>query len=460
MDIDNIEENDSSDHSDINLDNDLNSPLDYDNVHSEQDDAKMKLNQRCDILFCSRKTNQISDSVNEAYLKLKEWSNILLQPSHRSKQPDTLSSLDLSMDETVWILQHLRDLFAISSEHEQKRLMTMMPSTWGRDRIAKWFGSTPHQARQSIKLKSDAGIFSSFEDQRGNKPLDNEVQLMVHNFYTSDEVSRETSCKKQVIHPQPSRDPIPLRFLHLTIGETLEQFKTMYPTIKIGRSKFFALRPVWVRERTPHENYRYNLYNLAHHHADFNIQASWTFSASGHGKGPCDGLGAVIKSTATQYLLKGGPYVSFSTAKQFFEWCLQKNDRMVVARPRRTDISNVASNHMPEPNRPIEIRWLPSNIVKNEFEELLKPRWDRFSSKDCISGIRDSHQFDADIDGFISCRHISQSNSTTTHKFQIQPAIQSTISRTLTLSDSNNDLFIIIEDGDDFRLAQMHSFDP
>ncbi|CAF1265142.1 unnamed protein product, partial [Rotaria sordida] len=115
---------------------------------------------------------------------------------------------------------------------------------------------------------------------------------------------------------------------------------------------------------------------------------------------------------------------------------------------------------MPEPNRPIEIRWLPSNIVKNEFEELLKPRWDRFSSKDCISGIRDSHQFDADIDGFISCRHISQSNSTTTHKFQIQPAIQSTISRTLTLSDSNNDLFIIIEDGDDFRLAQMHSFDP
>ncbi|CAF1473693.1 unnamed protein product, partial [Rotaria sordida] len=245
MDIDNIEENDSSDHSDINLDNDLNSPLDYDNVHSEQDDAKMKLNQKCDILFCSRKTNQISDSVNEAYLKLKEWSNILLQPSHRSKQPDTLSSLDLSMDETVWILQHLRDLFAISSEHEQKRLMTMMPSTWGRDRIAKWFGSTPHQARQSIKLKSDAGIFSSFEDQRGNKPLDNEVQLMVHNFYTSDEVSRETSCKKQVIHPQPSRDPIPLRFLHLTIGETLEQFKTMYPTIKIGRSKFFALRPVW-----------------------------------------------------------------------------------------------------------------------------------------------------------------------------------------------------------------------
>ena len=53
------------------------------------------------------------------------------------------------------------------------------------------------------------------------------------------------------------------------------------------------------------------MYNLADHHADFHIQASWTFSAAGHGKDPCDGIGAVIKSTATQHLLKGGPSASF-----------------------------------------------------------------------------------------------------------------------------------------------------
>jgi hypothetical protein len=80
-------------------------------------------------------------------------------------------------------------------------------------------------------------------------------------------------------------------------------------------------------------------------------------------------------------LLKGDPHVAFSTPKQFFEWCFQRNDRMVVARPSRVDISNVASNHMSEPNRPIEIRWLPSDIIQNEFERVLKPRWDRFSSK-------------------------------------------------------------------------------
>ena len=120
---------------------------------------------------------------------------------------------------------------------------------------------------------------------------------------------------------------------------------------------------------------------MAHHHADFNAQASWSFTASGHGKGPCDGLGAVVKSTATQYLLKGGPHVSFSTPKDFFEWCLQRNDRLVIGRTRVNNVSNVTTNYISEPSRPIEVRWLSSEMVKNEFDRLLKLRWDRLSSK-------------------------------------------------------------------------------
>ena len=58
---------------------------------------------------------------------------------------------------------------------------------------------------------------------------------------------------------------------------------------------------------------------------------------------------------------------------------------MVVARPSRIDTSNVASNYMPEPNRPIEIRWLPSNIIQNEFEGFLKQRWDRLSKGNILS---------------------------------------------------------------------------
>ncbi|CAF5140176.1 unnamed protein product, partial [Rotaria sp. Silwood1] len=38
--------------------------------------------------------------------------------------------------------------------------------------------------------------------------------------------------------------------------------------------------------------------NLAVHLQDFNVKAAWTFTSSGHGRSPCDGLGAFVKSTA------------------------------------------------------------------------------------------------------------------------------------------------------------------
>ena len=65
---------------------------------------------------------------------------------------------------------------------------------------------------------------------------------------------------------------------------------------------------------------RYNIYNLAHHHLDFNLRAVWTYSASGHDKGPCDGLGAVVKSTATHYLLRAGPTASFSIVSEALDF--------------------------------------------------------------------------------------------------------------------------------------------
>ena len=66
--------------------------------------------------------------------------------------------------------------------------------------------------------------------------------------------------------------------------------------------------------------HKYNMHNLAYHHSDFHFDVLWTFSTSGHGKGLCDGVGAAIKPTATNYLLKGGPTAAFSSPKELFEW--------------------------------------------------------------------------------------------------------------------------------------------
>ena len=40
-----------------------------------------------------------------------------------------------------------------------------------------------------------------------------------------------------------------------------------------------------------------SMLNLVHHKTDFDLDACWTFTAAGHGKGAGDGIGAVLKST-------------------------------------------------------------------------------------------------------------------------------------------------------------------
>ena len=169
-----------------------------------------------------------------------------------SKQELFPVSIYLSMMH-IGFFDDLRELFCCSGSDEQQKLMAILPPEWGRDRMANWFNASHHQARDALERRSSADVFANSQDQRGNKTLDSQSELIVYNYYMSDNISRETSYKKQVIHPPPYRIPVPLRFLHLTINETFEQFKMNYPDLQIGRSKFFSLRLKWVRERTPHE---------------------------------------------------------------------------------------------------------------------------------------------------------------------------------------------------------------
>ncbi|CAF3391741.1 unnamed protein product, partial [Rotaria socialis] len=234
------------------------SPMDDDD-HVEHEDIELKLNQVFHLVNVKkiddfRNTKQISNAIDATYFKLREWSNTIMPSSLHDEKPEIFDSLNVSIDDAVSILNHLRELFSISDSNEQKRLLTMLPPHWGRDRMANWFGGSEHQARHSVDLRTAGGIFSKPEDRRGNKSLDEQIELTVHKFYTSDEVSRETSYKKQVIHPPPSRKPVPLRFLHSNIGETYQQFKSKYINIEISRSKFSSLRPVWVRDQIAHES--------------------------------------------------------------------------------------------------------------------------------------------------------------------------------------------------------------
>ncbi len=64
--------------------------------------------------------------------------------------------------------------------------------------------------------------------------------------------------------------------------------------------------------------------NLIYHKNDFTIEACWTFCASGHGKGPSDGIDATVKSNANRATLTSDITLSF--VEDFFNFTKKFND--------------------------------------------------------------------------------------------------------------------------------------
>ena len=77
--------------------------------------------------------------------------------------------------------------------------------------------------------------------------------------------------------------------------------------------------------------------NLIHHKIDFDLDACWTFTATGHGKGAGDGIGAVLKSTARR--VTRSKNILMSNAKDFYEFT--QKQQLETARRSNKDIPGV-----------------------------------------------------------------------------------------------------------------------
>ncbi len=138
--------------------------------------------------------------------------------------------------------------------------------------------------------------------------------------------------------------------------------------------------------------------NLTYHENDFGLTASWTFSATSHGKGPVDGIGAAVKSRATRYLLSGTAERAFLSPEDLFHFTKQVNDHQVM----KEDL---------EPNRPIEVFYIKSSDVDNIYKQALEWRWSLLSKKKWIEGIQNKHQFNPVGICKIKCRQTSNSET-------------------------------------------------
>ncbi|XP_044594836.1 uncharacterized protein LOC123272201 [Cotesia glomerata] len=63
-----------------------------------------------------------------------------------------------------------------------------------------------------------------------------------------------------------------------------------------------------------------NFVNLYYHEEDFDIPAEWHFFATAHDKGPCDGIGGILKRFAARASLQLAVDKQITTPIGFFEW--------------------------------------------------------------------------------------------------------------------------------------------
>ncbi|CAF3553124.1 unnamed protein product [Rotaria socialis] len=161
-----------------------------------------------------------------------------------------------------------------------------------------------------------------------------------------------------------------------------------------------------------------NILNLIHHTTDYDLEAAWTFTATGHGKGAGGGIGTVIKTIARRATLSKN--ILLSTAKDFFEF--SKAQQLTLEERSNKDCPGVYVFYIEAE----EVEKAKNNFLKARSEKfrksgkknhLLKIANDS-SDLGTIRGIRMMHEFQPTSDTTVQYRTTSRSTHIRTFTFK------------------------------------------
>jgi hypothetical protein len=112
-----------------------------------------------------------------------------------------------------------------------------------------------------------------------------------------------------------------------------------------------------------------SIFNLTHHKADSGLDTCWTFTATGHGKGAGDGIGAVLKSTARCMTLAKNIFLS--SPKDFYEFS------------REQQLQTAQANGKEDPA--VHIFFLDAREVEQAKDTTIKQRVEQIKSSGNVS---------------------------------------------------------------------------
>ena len=144
------------------------------------------------------------------------------------------------------IINQFKEKFKIANKNEKFLILTSLPKSWSCARVEKEFGVGNYTARRAKKLAEEKGILSIPNTKPGNA-ISDETNTLVKEFYNNDDTSRQMPGKKDYVSMGRNSDGKPLhvqkRLILGNLREIYNHFKSSYPEIRIGFSKFAELRP-------------------------------------------------------------------------------------------------------------------------------------------------------------------------------------------------------------------------
>lgn len=150
-----------------------------------------------------------------------------------------------------WI-QHLRlALRSAASYQERCRLLTLVPTSLSKQDILSLIPeATKHLIDRARKLRAEAGVYARPDPYAGHGLKEEDVALAVR-YYTDDDLdcSVQSPEKRDVVSVYIEGNKVhrTKRYMTRTIRETYKIFRDAHPDATVGPSKFYSLRPKWVK---------------------------------------------------------------------------------------------------------------------------------------------------------------------------------------------------------------------
>ena len=193
--------------------------------------------------------NQTFDAIGKTPLdpnrvKLKSYGERKL----RQLQAGVRETLHMNKpkDDFEEILSQLKVRFKDATRSEIIQILTILPKSWSIRQIEQKFKVTHWMAQTAKNLQVERGVMTSPNPKPGRK-LNGNLIKSIHDFYLSDTVSRVMPGIKDyvsVYSPEEERRIHKQKQLVLcNLKEAYQQFRTEFPEVNVGFSKFAELRP-------------------------------------------------------------------------------------------------------------------------------------------------------------------------------------------------------------------------